>query len=413
MAVDGVELGRKMFNNELTDVAALLAKPNESEEVKEIKKLITDMLACDPDKRPRIGEVVDRLSQLFHTVGSDCLKQATDTLSVTDINEHDVTQAAGTLSLSTSVAAMSCADISKESVVGRDVTEKTGDIEGNTKDTNDKLMAVDVFHSKAVWVLEVGKWGKLCGLPNECLECCCISLVCDHLVFVCKHVTLSFSLSTKQWKRLKQMPTSRSSSSAVVLNEKLFVMGRSFEWNILNVCEILHVKHNLWSSAPSLPVPIGKPLLAALLSRIYILPQRRQLSSKRTHLLVYDPLSFTYEYRAKLPGNIDSTLGACLVGVTDMLYLLGGDEGLAWQYNPNTNLWIQLVTPTARYDWHRGCCPVVTDDNILLCGGGTEGGCPWSMIEEYSTKTQQWKVLDIHLPFEYGHHWSSAFNARM
>ena len=71
--MDGVELGRKMFNNELTDVAALLAKRNDSEVVKEIKKLITDMLAHDPDKRPRIGEVVDCLSQLRTSLGVQVL----------------------------------------------------------------------------------------------------------------------------------------------------------------------------------------------------------------------------------------------------------------------------------------------------------------------------------------------------
>ena len=64
-----MELGRSMYNKEITDVAALLAKPNDSEEVKQIKKLITDMLAPDATARPKIGEVVDRLSQLCTTLG--------------------------------------------------------------------------------------------------------------------------------------------------------------------------------------------------------------------------------------------------------------------------------------------------------------------------------------------------------
>ena len=71
--VNGVELGRTMYEDDTTDVAALLVKPNDSEEVKEIKKLITDMLAHDPDKRPRIGEIVDRLSQLRTSLGVQVL----------------------------------------------------------------------------------------------------------------------------------------------------------------------------------------------------------------------------------------------------------------------------------------------------------------------------------------------------
>ena len=77
--VNGVELGRKMYEDNTTDVAALLVKCTDSEEVKEIKKLITDMLAHDPDKRPRIGDVVDRLSQLRTSLGVQVL-MAVDTV---------------------------------------------------------------------------------------------------------------------------------------------------------------------------------------------------------------------------------------------------------------------------------------------------------------------------------------------
>ena len=73
MAVTGKELGRKMYNGEVKDVAALLAKPDDSEEVKQIKKLITDMLAQDTTARPRIDEVVDRLSQLRTSLGIQVL----------------------------------------------------------------------------------------------------------------------------------------------------------------------------------------------------------------------------------------------------------------------------------------------------------------------------------------------------
>ena len=84
LTVEGMELGRKMFNDEFTDVAALLAKRTDSEEVKQIKKLITAMLAHDPEKRPRIGEVVDRLSRLRTSLGVQVLI-AVDTVWQTSI----------------------------------------------------------------------------------------------------------------------------------------------------------------------------------------------------------------------------------------------------------------------------------------------------------------------------------------
>ena len=62
-----------MYEDDITDVAAFVTKCNDSEEVKEVKNLFTDMLAHDPDKRPPIGEVVDRLSRLRTLVGVEFL----------------------------------------------------------------------------------------------------------------------------------------------------------------------------------------------------------------------------------------------------------------------------------------------------------------------------------------------------
>ena len=185
------------------------------------------------------------------------------------------------------------------------------------------------------------------------------------------------------------------------------VVGGKIDGKDSNVCEILHVKHNKWSTGASLPKPLKKPLLTVLASRVFILPQDYDLPTIfRTQLLMYDPLSNTYSHRARLPSNIHNTIGACLVGVTDMLHLLGG---MSWQYNYRTDQWIQLVTPTANYDSWDGCCAVVRDNNILLCGG-SKGRDKCNMIEEYNTVTQQWKVLDIHLPFQYDQDCSAVFN---
>ena len=296
-------------------------------------------------------------------------------------------------------------------------TKVRRDITGNTRDMKDKLIAVDIGDTRAVWVLEDTKWIKLCNVPKECPKYGCICLVCDDIVIVSRPVTLLFSLSTKQWKKLSRMPNSRYFTSAVAIDDKLMVEGGQIDDKHSDVCEILNVKHNKWSTAASLPKPLCYPLITVLACRVFILPQDNDLPSVfRTQLLMYDPLSNNYTHRARLPSSIRSTRGACLVGVTDMLYLLGGEEGLSWQYNPLTDQWIQLVTPTARYNFigvsgYSGCCAVVRD-NILLCGG-SKGNDHLNMIEVYNTVTQQWKVLDIRLPFQYDQRWSSVFSVSM
>ena len=307
-------------------------------------------------------------------------------------------------------------EVSENPLTGTDVPR---DIKGKPRDRQDKLIAVDSHYidyclgSRAVYVLEDTEWVNLYFPPPPAHQCIYhnISIVSNNIVIMSTDATLLFSLSTKQWKTLSQMPTSRYCTSAVVIDDKLMVVGGTEDFSDSNVCEILQVTHDRWFTAASLPKSLVKPLITVLASRVFILPCGKLPRVFRTRLLMYDPFINTYTHRARLPSDIRSTYGACLVGVTDMLYLLGCGEGLSWQCNPLTDQWIQLVTPTARYDYGN-CCAVVRDNNILLCGGSkvrNEG----NIVEEYNTVTQQWKVLDIHLPFQYDDYNCSVFNVSM
>ena len=284
----------------------------------------------------------------------------------------------------------------------RDITDNSGDTKVDARDTKDNMIAVKLhgYGMAGVWVLDDTKFVKLCDVPKECPAVGRICLVLDDIVVVCEGVTLSFSLSTKQWKRLNRMPAYRGNSSAVAIDNRMMILGGLVNRKESNVCDILHVKLNKWSTAAPLPKPLIWPLVALIAGKIYILPHDI-LSGSNTQPLVYDPLSNTYSHRAHLLSNIRSTQGACLVGVADMLYLLVGEEGLAWQYSPHTDQWMQLVTPTAQYYPFSRCCVVVRDNKILLCGGSTKDRNELNMIEEYNIVTQQWKVLDICLPFGY------------
>ena len=294
----------------------------------------------------------------------------------------------------------------------QDVSDNVRDTKVDTGDTKDKLIAVDLNKTRAVWFLEDTKWLKLCGVPKECPKIARIYLVSANIVVVGMGETLNFSLSTKQWKRLNIMPAYRPNSAAIATDDRMMILGGEVDSNFSKVCDILHVKHNKWSTAAALPKLVRSPIVALIAGEIYILP-KIELSGNNTQLLVYDPLSNSYSHRSHLPSNIHSTKVACLVGVAEMLYLLGGEEGLAWQYNPHTDQWIQLVTPTVQYNWHNGCCAVVRGNKILLCEGSIKGRFECIIIEEYNIVTQQWKALDICVPFLYHRNTLSVMIASM
>ena len=85
----------------------------------------------------------------------------------------------------------------------------------------------------------------------------------------------------------------------------------------------------------------------------------------------------------------------------EKLYLVGGKQRLAIQYSPAADQWTQLRSqPHAMYDW-LGCCGVVHDGKILLCGGDTEGTHDNNLVEEFDINTQHWKIMDVKLPFNF------------
>ena len=75
------------------------------------------------------------------------------------------------------------------------------------------LVGVDLEDTRAVWVREGTKWMRLCDVPEDCAHRGSACLVNDDIVVVCFDVIFTFSISTKQWKRLNSMPAPRYESS--------------------------------------------------------------------------------------------------------------------------------------------------------------------------------------------------------
>ena len=80
LTVEGMELGRYLYTTRTSDVATLIMKEEDIDEVREIKSIIVKMLALEPSDRPSIKEVIDRLSQLLTPLGVHVLKISVNTV---------------------------------------------------------------------------------------------------------------------------------------------------------------------------------------------------------------------------------------------------------------------------------------------------------------------------------------------
>ena len=178
-------------------------------------------------------------------------------------------------------------------------------------------------------------------------------------------------------QRLKDAPVPLTHASAVEFDDMrvLVVGGKTVAGKALDTCIVLDVRHNTWSQAASLPRPVRLASVAAVAGKAFILRQISLLPTLDDQFSVYDPLTNTHEPRHHLPGNVSNTKGACMVGVNNKVYVFGGEHRLAFEYNPLSNQWAQLVPPNLRYLSYMGCCGVVTaSGNILICGGAAKGG---------------------------------------
>ena len=281
-------------------------------------------------------------------------------------------------------------------------------------DDKDVLLALEVNENRAVWMMSDTQWEEICGVcvPRKCpARSVCFGQVAGGIVVTggwnkdeakCSSQCHYFSAATKQWKKLSDMITPRASASAVNIDKKKLMVlgGRDDSHKKVAVCEILNVKDDKWTSVAAMPEPLEEALVALAAAKVFILSQ---IVKDSTCITVYDPSTDTHTQKACLPDNVKSTHGACLVGAKDSVYLFGGEERLALLYNPANDQWINLVPPTAMYLSRYGCCAIVRDKNIQLCGGSAhDSNQDWhDMIEEYNIEKREWKILDTCLPFPY------------
>ena len=72
-AVEGNELGLHILSNSISDATSIIIKPEDTEEVKQVKRVIAPMLALDSSRHLSIHDTVTRFSQLLTSLGGQVI----------------------------------------------------------------------------------------------------------------------------------------------------------------------------------------------------------------------------------------------------------------------------------------------------------------------------------------------------
>ena len=95
----------------------------------------------------------------------------------------------------------------------------------------------------------------------------------------------------------------------------------------------------------------------------------------------------TWQSRSPIPKY---SCGASAVCLNEKIVVVGGSERAWYSYDPCTDVWMQLQSPSFMHD--RGAA-VVLNSKIMLCGGG-DTNC----ISEYDAQRNVWVEVQLKVP---------------
>jgi N-acetylneuraminic acid mutarotase len=152
-----------------------------------------------------------------------------------------------------------------------------------------------------------------------------------------------------------------------------------------------NVATNIWTYRASLPVPLYATNGAGVIGgKVYISGGLSQPKWYRAELYVYNPAKNTWTQKREMP---NTGAGGVTGVINDKLYVLTGCDQedcypsqksvFFYRYNPATDQWITLTTPTSS---HSGGVGGVIGGKFYVTGGNYGGG----QLDVYDPATNQW-----------------------
>ena len=280
-------------------------------------------------------------------------------------------------------------------------------------DSPERILMIESRFEKSMWIRDNDEFQKICGMPKDCppvnMVYCRISdgilaigggIFCNSDASAqCHH----FSLTRRNWRRMKDLPTARCLAAVVLLGDDVLVLGGVDLGNILSACEKLNISANTWTSVSDLPEPLKDPLVTVARGKVFIIPRVYDITpGNRLQLVEYDPSHDSYSEKSQLPENVKATDCAHLVGLGDQLYLFQALEAenqtyQMYEYNLSTGQWSNIVAPD-------------TPSLESYLGDSRSGKlmwCKFDTVYEYDRDSHRWSKLDYTLPCS--HAYSGGF----
>jgi N-acetylneuraminic acid mutarotase len=196
--------------------------------------------------------------------------------------------------------------------------------------------------------------------------------------------------TTDTWTRKADMPTARGVTSAVVVNEKIYVIGGEESPTV----EVYDPSTDTWAVQTRLPSHRVWFSSCVVDGIIYVIGGYG--SNHLNTVEAYDTTTDTWITKAPMPSAGRSFLATCVVD--GLIYAIGGGapgRQVVEVYDPTTDTWTtKAPMPTGRY----GLDAVLLDGKIYAIGGCyfSTNGPIYSTVEVYDPVTDTWtKGVDI------------------
>lgn len=201
------------------------------------------------------------------------------------------------------------------------------------------------------------------------------------LLLVC--ALLAACSGSSAWEQKNSMPTPRSETVAVPLNEKLYLpggLGGTVKF------EAYEVTRDAWESLAPLPADRHHLMAVAYGGKVYVFGGDNDYWEMHADAWVYNPAA--NEWKAIAPMPEPRYAGSGVVS-GDYIYAVGGNgpSKLLLRYDPRRDRWAVLTPMRVRRD-HLGA--VVSDGKIVAIGGRNPEDGELNSVEVYDIGTNTW-----------------------
>jgi N-acetylneuraminic acid mutarotase len=195
-----------------------------------------------------------------------------------------------------------------------------------------------------------------------------------------------------EWSITTDMPTPRDEPAAVVIENKIYVVGgRDASTFATDKVEVYDAKSNTWSEAKELPIALDHIGVASYHGKLYVVGGLTRDFRVSNALFIYDSHTNEWVHGKYMPTARGSVTAQFVDGI---LYAVGGWNGKPLRineaYDPATDTWISKAPmPTAR-DHHASG---VINGKMYVIGG--RQGSLWTNVnvnEEYDPEKDEWST---------------------